>query len=49
MKKLAVANFVDKEEFFEGKRVLLDFMENFDRDDCVFVGNTFSGFGSYRM
>lgn len=44
MKKLVAANFVDKEEFFEGKRVLLDFMENFDREDCVFVGNTFSGF-----
>ncbi len=44
MEKLVSANFVGKEEFYEGKRVLLDFMENFGREDCVFVGNTFSGF-----
>lgn len=44
MEKLVLANLVDKEEFFEGKRVLLDFMENFGREDCIFVGNTFKGF-----
>ncbi len=44
MEKLTVANFVAEKEFFEGKRLLLDFMENFGREDCVFVGNTFNGF-----
>ncbi len=46
MEKLVLANLISKEEFFDGKRVLLDFMENFNCEDCVFVGNTFSGFAS---
>ena len=30
--------------FDKGKRVLLDFMEEFSCNDCIFVGNTFYGF-----
>ena len=44
MDKLILAKFISKEDFYEGKRILLDFMENFEREDCIFVGNTFSGF-----
>ena len=30
--------------FYQGKRILLDFMEEFSKEDCLFVGNTAKGF-----
>ncbi len=46
MEDLIWAKFVSAEKFFEGKRILLDFMENFEQKDCIFVGNTCAGFVS---
>lgn len=44
MKELVNSSFISKEGFYEGKRILLDFMDNFDKDSCIFIGNTHSGF-----
>ncbi len=42
--ELIEAKIVKVEKFYEGKRVLLDFMENFDSLDYILVGNTSNGF-----
>ena len=44
MKELITAQLIVKEDFFEGKRVIIDFMDEFDSHDYVLVGNTMKGF-----
>lgn len=44
MEKLSEVNIAEIKKFHEGKRVLLDFMEQFDDTDYVLVGNTMDGF-----
>ena len=44
MHELSLGEFIAKSDFFDGKRVLIDFMDNFASDDFVLVGNTHVGF-----
>lgn len=44
MKGLEFAEIVAKESFFDGQRVLIDFMEQFEEGDYILVGNTNHGF-----
>ncbi|HKL93696.1 MAG TPA: 3-dehydroquinate synthase II [Clostridia bacterium] len=44
MERLELAEVISKESFFEGQRVLLDFMEQFEGSDYILVGNTNHGF-----
>jgi len=44
MNKLEIGKVVKIESFSEGKRVLIDFMDNFTEKDYVLVGNTMVGF-----
>lgn len=41
--KTITATITSIRKFFSGKRLLLDFMEEFDATDSIFVGNTMSG------
>ena len=44
MKELTIASYIKSEPFFEGQRVLLDFMDEFHDRDYMLVGNTNHGF-----
>lgn len=44
MRKLEKGVIISKDTFYEGQRILLDFMQNFDEHDYILVGNTNSGF-----
>lgn len=43
MSELVLAEVVEVAAFSEGQRVLLDFMEAFDENSYILVGNTFHG------